>query len=125
MPSISYLLQETVRWAVLICFTVLLPLTVAAEEGAIGTNRQVRPLLSDKCFLCHGPDQGTRKKFRLDLAESALGRGHRAGPAGASELIKRIFNKDPKEVMPPARNTPEPHLSRKGIVANLDRTELI
>ncbi len=107
MSFISHLQQVTARRAGLAGFALLLPLAAAAEGGAIGYNRQIRPLLSDKCFLCHGPDQGTRKgKFRLDLAESALGKKAIVpGQPGQSELINRIFSQDPKEVMPP----PETH----------------
>ena len=109
MSFISHLQQVTVRRAVLLCFHP------PASAGRHGSGRrdwlqsQIRPLLSDKCFLCHGPDQGTRKgKFRLDLAESALEKKAIVpGQPEKSELVKRIFSQDPKEVMPP----PETHKS--------------
>src|SRR5215216_5893124 len=45
----------------------------AAEKGQIQFNRDVRPILSDSCFLCHGPDKNQRKgKLRLDDREAAL-----------------------------------------------------
>jgi hypothetical protein len=70
--------------------------------------KDVKPILSDACFLCHGPDQATRKgKFRLDLKEEAF----RAGKSGKtpilpgkpeqSELVARIMTTDPDDVMPP------------------------
>ncbi len=70
-------------------------------------NRDVRPILSDKCFLCHGPDAGTRKgKLRLDRREDALARDAfiPGNPVG-SELVLRLRSKEPDEVMPP----PETH----------------
>lgn len=51
------------------------PVTGGLPER-IEFNRDVRPILSDKCFQCHGPDAGTRKgKLRLDRREDALARG--------------------------------------------------
>jgi len=76
---------------------------VAVAGSKVSYNAQIRPLLSDKCFRCHGPDQGTRKaKLRLDLEESA--RDMKAivpGQPEESSLVKRIFSQDPKQVMPP------------------------
>lgn len=70
--------------------------------------RDIRPLLSDRCFQCHGPDRETRKaELRLDLREEAvrdLG-GFAAivpGDASASELMARIISDDPDEMMPPS-----------------------
>jgi len=54
---------------------LLLPLVAAQAETPIDFQRQVRPVLSDNCFHCHGPDQNTRKgKFRLDVREDAVAR---------------------------------------------------
>src|SRR5215469_2974569 len=82
---------------------------VRADVGAgrLGYNRDVRPILSDNCFACHGPDKNKRKgKFRLDDRDSALQKEvFVPGKADESELVKRINSKDPKEVMPP----PESH----------------
>jgi hypothetical protein len=75
--------------------------------AAVDFNRDVRPLLSDNCYACHGPDKGKRKaKLRLDNREGVtadLG-GHAAvvpGSPGKSELVRRILSNDPDEVMPP------------------------
>jgi hypothetical protein len=80
---------------------------VAADAATVSYNRHIRPLVSDKCFLCHGPDRATRKAdLRLDLAESALAKQAIVpGKPEESELIKRIFHSDRSKVMPP----PESH----------------
>ena len=83
--------------------------SVAAGES-IDFNRDVRRVLSDNCFKCHGPDTKERKagkrRLRLDTPEEAqadLG-GHRAivpGQPDKSELVKRILASDPDDRMPP------------------------
>lgn len=79
----------------------------AAAAEPVQFNRQVRPILSDACFQCHGPDSVTRKGgLRLDLADAAL-KGGDSGPAlvpgklDESELWKRVTSTDPDLVMPP------------------------
>jgi len=70
-------------------------------------NRDIRPILSDTCFQCHGPDEAQRKAgLRLDLQEAALADlgGYRAivpGDVEASELLHRVTSDDPGERMPP------------------------
>lgn len=64
-------------------------------------NREVRPLLSDRCFSCHGPDESKRKaELRLDTPEG--GREVFAGGAD-SEAARRIASDDEHEVMPPPK----------------------
>jgi len=82
--------------------------THGAEAGEVDFNFQVRPLLSDRCFKCHGPDEKARKKkLRLDLREGMfrkLDDGFavvRPGNTNKSELIRRIFATDPDDQMPP------------------------
>lgn len=75
--------------------------------GAVDFNREVRPILSDACYHCHGPDEEARKaKLRLDTREGAFREKNGVavivpGKSGESELIKRITSSDPDEVMPP------------------------
>ena len=90
MPRISPLLAALV---------VALP-AVAAK---LDYNEDVRPILSENCFYCHGPDGNKRKaKLRLDVREVALQKKvFVPGDADASELVKRLFSTDSEEVMPP------------------------
>jgi hypothetical protein len=66
-------------------------------------NRDIRPILSDNCFHCHGPDKSHRKaKLRLDVREDALEKeAFIPGKPAESELVKRLHSKDSDEVMPP------------------------
>jgi len=66
-------------------------------------NRDIRPILSDNCFHCHGPDKSHRKaKLRLDVREDALEKeAFLPGKPAESELVKRLHSKDSDEVMPP------------------------
>ena len=84
----------------------------ATEADTIDFNRDIKPILSDKCYACHGPDSGQRQGggedgLRLDTKAGAFADldGHFAivpGDLKASELIKRITSDDEDEVMPPA-----------------------
>ncbi|HTG45924.1 MAG TPA: c-type cytochrome domain-containing protein, partial [Verrucomicrobiae bacterium] len=85
---------------------------LAEGPSAINFNEQIRPILSDKCYACHGPDEHKRKAgLRLDRKESAfreLKSGHHAlvaGKPGESSLIARITSSDPEEKMPPPDST--------------------
>ena len=86
-----------------------------ASVGDIGLgrvlqfNRDVRPILSDRCYACHGPDAHSRKaKLRLDKRESVLG-SHEAGAIivpgkpELSELVFRIESEEDDELMPPPK----------------------
>src|SRR3569623_22488 len=66
-------------------------------------NRDIRPIISENCIACHGPDRSHRKgKFRLDDRESALEKkAFVPGDPDKSELVKRIYSSDPDEMMPP------------------------
>lgn len=67
----------------------------------IDFNLHVKPILSDRCFACHGPDAKARKaELRLDTPEGAR-RVIRAGSLRRSELYHRITSADSSEVMPP------------------------
>ncbi len=74
----------------------------SAAEKAIDFNRDIRPILSDKCYYCHGPDANKRKAdLRLDDRAAAIKAGAFVpGDVKASELHDRIHQSDPDEVMP-------------------------
>jgi hypothetical protein len=82
--------------------------TASADTPArtVGYNRDIRPILADNCFACHGPDKNNRKaKLRLDDRAVALARKVMVpGQPDKSELVARIFSDDPEEVMPPPRS---------------------
>jgi hypothetical protein len=64
-------------------------------------NRDVRPILSDNCFFCHGPDANHREAdLRLDLREAAIEK-LAPGKPNESELVARIVSQDPDLRMPP------------------------
>src|SRR5262245_5794469 len=78
----------------------------AKPAGKLDFNRDVRPILSDKCFACHGPDAKKRKAdLRLDLgADGKLGTVIVAGKAEQSELYQRLISKEPGKLMPPRKS---------------------
>lgn len=92
---------------------VAVPKAAAIGPAAQATdfNRDIRPLLSDRCFGCHGPDanKGRQAGLRLDTREGAtatLKSGQRAivpGDPTASAMIARIHATDPDGIMPPAK----------------------
>ena len=85
--------------------------TAALASGAVPKkiefNRDVRPILSDNCFYCHGNDPKHREAdLRLDLRDEALkAKAFVPGDSKASELVARLFSEDKDELMPP----PESH----------------
>ena len=84
----------------------------ATTAGPVQFNRDIRPILSDHCFSCHGPDvQKMKGGLRLDVREAAL-RPAKSGKkailprdAAGSELVHRLLTDDADELMPP----PEAH----------------
>jgi hypothetical protein len=97
------------RLIALFCCPVLLATATSAQAGEkVDFQRQIRPLLADKCFACHGRDADHRQgALRLDIRDSALKGGDSEHPAilpskpDQSELIRRIFSADDEERMPP------------------------
>lgn len=83
--------------------TTLAGLLSGRPCDAVDFSRDIRPVLSDKCFTCHGPDASTREAdLRLDIREFAVSGGAiTAGNVDASTLIERITSTDPDVVMPP------------------------
>ena len=82
--------------------------TTASETGLVDFNREIRPILADHCFQCHGPDSASREAgLRLDNQSDAwaeLGSGSSAivpGKSSESELIRRVLHEDDDLRMPP------------------------
>ena len=81
----------------------------AAAEQQVQFNRDIRPILSDNCFKCHGPDKNVRKaKLRLDVAEEAYRTREEITPIvpgkpSDSEVVRRILASDPDDLMPPPK----------------------
>ena len=74
---------------------------VAAAQEAIDFDRDIRPVLSDTCFKCHGPDEAKRKAdLRLDEREGLFAQ-LKPGDPSTSELFDRISSIDPDQQMPP------------------------
>ena len=84
---------------------LLFALSISVYAREVDFNREVRPILSDKCFRCHGPDKKHRKaKLRLDLEASAKDPKKKAvvpGNTKDSELVYRITTDDEDDLMPP------------------------
>ncbi|MCC6859115.1 MAG: PSD1 domain-containing protein [Bryobacterales bacterium] len=92
----------------------VLPAALIAAAGAVSGadkvsfNRDIRPIMSDTCFRCHGPDKSSRMaNMRLDLREEALKQTRPGvtpivpGQPGKSAIIQRIFASNPAQIMPP------------------------
>ena len=84
----------------------------SAEElpQVIRFNRDIRPILSNNCFLCHGPDKGRRKAdLRLDIEAEAKKEVIVPGKLEDSEFWTRITSPDADERMPPEKIQKTPH----------------
>jgi hypothetical protein len=95
-----------IRWLAVASF---LTLGLAVQGAKVDFNRDIRPVMSDTCFRCHGFDAKARKaQLRLDLREEALKPAKSGsvpivpGLPEKSEVIRRIFANDPDDRMPPA-----------------------
>lgn len=107
-------IQKLLMRKQIVCLIWLLMLTTNSpfvfgieDGGTINFNRDIRPILSDKCFTCHGPDEQQRvNDLRLDRRDVAFAEhdGQRAivpGDLAASMLVQRITSTDPEMQMPP------------------------
>jgi hypothetical protein len=88
----------------LLCFPCsVLAAATSKSSDKVSYNRDIRPILSDNCFFCHGPDPKKRKaKLRLDIREEALAKeAFVPGEPDKSVLIRRVFTTDTEDLMPP------------------------
>ena len=95
-------------WLVVLIFVCCSPVYSAQKD--LDFNRDIRPILSDHCYACHGPDENKRKAgLRLDQPDEALKTlksGNRAivpGDVEKSTLVQRLNSRDPDEMMPPPK----------------------
>src|SRR5215510_16164500 len=90
----------------LACLYLFLPAASADNtKASIDFDREVRPILSDNCFACHGPDENQRMaKLRFDTKEGAFAISGviTPGDASKSSLYQRVSSKDQDVVMPPS-----------------------
>ena len=117
-------MQKLLNFAALILFSSLLILSCGGEKfpvpeeiasrlpEKVDYNFHVKPILSDRCYTCHGPDENTRKaNLRLDIEQEAFAKlsqtsseySHaiKKGNASKSEMIARVYHNDPELKMPP------------------------
>jgi hypothetical protein len=83
--------------------------SAALADDAPSFNRDIRPILANTCYACHGPDSGTREaELRLDTEEGAHDWAIIPGDADSSEVIARITSDDPEMRMPPGSSKKPP-----------------
>lgn len=110
-------------------------LLAAAGVHGVDFQREVRPILSQHCFACHGPDEAARKaKLRLDSRDGAVGasdadwRAIVPGKPDDSPVIQRIFATDADDLMPPPSakkplNDAQKEILRKWVAEGAEYTE--
>src|SRR5215207_7166902 len=99
-------------------FGLLLMSSAIQAQSKIEYNRDVRPILAENCFACHGPDSASRKaKLRLDQREDAISMGAIVpGKAKESTLVERVHADNPKEIMPPPKTLKKLAAAEKDIL---------
>jgi hypothetical protein len=90
-------------WSMISVAVLFVAVTSANAQERIQFNRDIRPILAENCFYCHGVDANKRKAdLRLHERRSAVeSRAIVPGKAAASELIRRVFSEDSDTMMPP------------------------
>ena len=87
----------------LLLASMIAVVSAGVDEEQLSFNRYVRPVLSDRCLACHGPDSAKREAdLRLERRESAVASAIIPGDPESSELIRRVRSTDPELMMPPA-----------------------
>lgn len=117
----NHLLKSLVCSLLLVCTSVSIGLAQTAAER-VSFNRDIRPILADRCFHCHGPDEHERQaNLRLDRSGGEDGAYRtsddstaiKPGSVEASVVWQRIVSKDPDEVMPPPDAQKKPLTERE------------
>ncbi len=103
MPATNVMcLQKSIHWFPLSLILLAASCDLPAAER-VDFNRDIRPILTENCTYCHGPDANHRKAdLRLDVREDAIQAGALVpGDAAKSEIIARILTTDEDDLMPP------------------------
>jgi hypothetical protein len=110
---LAHVVTPLATFALLLCGS-----TAVQAQGKIEYNRDVRPILAENCFSCHGPDSASRKgKLRLDQRDDAIKAGAIApGKLKESAMIERILTSEPNEVMPPPKTLKKLTAAQKEIL---------
>ncbi|HEY7308269.1 MAG TPA: PSD1 and planctomycete cytochrome C domain-containing protein [Gemmataceae bacterium] len=110
MTSRTHSHKRSQAFGLALAVAALMGGAVRADEAKLSFDRDIRPILSDNCFACHGPDAGKRKaKLRLDNRAGALAElrgGEHAivpGKIEDSVLLERVTSDDPSIRMPPRK----------------------
>ena len=105
-----FALKPSLSLSVPAALAVFLATAPAQAEKPVSFNRDIRPIMSDTCFHCHGFDAKKREaKLRLDVREEALKEAESGalpivpGKPEESEIIRRIFTADKDDLMPPVK----------------------
>jgi|LakMenEpi03Aug12_release.lakeMendotaPanAssembly.Ray.scaffolds.fasta_scaffold07247_11 cytochrome c553 len=106
MPPLFSITTAARQHGVPTLLAIALAAPAATAAPAPTYNRDIRPILSDNCFACHGPDASNRQgDLRLDVREAAIAAGAIVpGAPGNSSLVERINATDPDTIMPPPRS---------------------
>ena len=104
-----------------VCGVLALTRSAPAGESALAPieyNRDIRPILAENCFRCHGPDSASRKAdLRLDRRKEAVASGAiTPGNVDESTLVDRVYSSDKDEVMPPPSTKKTLTAEQKGLL---------
>ena len=107
----------------LLAALLLAPLAASHAAEPLRYNRDIRPILSENCFACHGPDKANQKAgLRLDVRDAAIQPAKSGdiaivpGDAEKSTLVARIFTEDSDEIMPPPKSHKNLSAAHKGML---------
>ena len=116
-------IRSCFRWSLVLVFVAVSGIASAAppEGDRVDFGRDIRPLLSDRCFHCHGPDEKHREEgLRFDTKDGAMAALESGGYAivpgkpDESVILERLISDDPDERMPPADSN-KPALTKEQV----------
>ena len=121
LPDMKNHISIPLRLVILFC--VVGTAAVSNGEDKIDFDRDIRSLLSNNCFQCHGPDENAREAdLRLDMRDSVFSDDHEGlivpNEPDESELIRRIFSDDPEMRMPPPESGKSLTAEQKTLLRN-------